>query len=176
MRNRLIWVAIVLGILWLASCGEDGPATTSQPTPPATQATETVASPPAEKTTEPAPAPKCDKLSKADLEAVKFVAKDKEIDISAGAALPLPVELQEFSGVTFTRVIALDTADAGMIPIFATDDDLIEFVGVNDDAIKHFHTLAGITTEPGTPIQEYRDRLSDSDEVATVEDCVIAGQ
>jgi hypothetical protein len=80
-------------------------------------------------------------------------------------ALPLSEVLQEFNGLTFTRVMALDTAGAG-IPIFATDDDLIEFVGVDKDATKHFHTLAGSTTRSGTPIQDYRDQLSDSDEVA----------
>jgi hypothetical protein len=106
--------------------GEEDPATTAQPTPSATQATETVAAPPAG---EPAPEPECDKLSKADLRAIKFIARDKKIDISAGVALPLP---EEFNGLTLTWVIALDTADAG-IPIFATDDDLIEF----DQAFPH---------------------------------------
>jgi hypothetical protein len=67
---------------------------------------------------EPAPEPECDKLSKADLKAIKFIARDKKIDISAGVALPLPEELQEFNGLTLTWVIALETADAG-IPIFA---------------------------------------------------------
>lgn len=84
-NRRLIWIAIVLGILGLASCGailnaiggEDEDATTAQPTPSATEAAETVAAPPAEETTEPAPEPECDQLSKADLKMFKLSAKDR---------------------------------------------------------------------------------------------------
>jgi len=75
-----------------------------------------------------------------------------------------------------TRIIALDvsTPDGPAIPILATDDDMIEFVGVNHDALEYFHTLAGVTGESGTSIQDYRDQLSESDQASAVEACIEA--
>lgn len=177
-KRRLLWIGILLGILWLAGCGaiigaivgeDEDPATTALP-PSAAPPVATTAPPVDETTTapQPDPEPECDRLSKADLKAVRFAARNKKIDISRGVALPLSEELQEFNGLTFTRVIALNVTTADYheaIPIFAADDDLIEFIGVNKDALKHFHTLAGATTKSGTPIQEYRDQVLDSDEV-----------
>jgi hypothetical protein len=175
-KRRLLWIGIVLAILWLASCGaiigaivgeDEDPATTASP-PSSAPTVVTTAPPVDETTTAPEPEPECDRLSKADLKAVGFAARNKKIDISAGVALPLPEELQEFNGLTFTRVIALNVITADdheAIPIFAAHDDLIEFIGVNKDAMKHFHTLAGSTTKSGTPIQEYRDQVLDSDVV-----------
>ena len=177
-KRRLLWIGIVLAILWLASCGaiisavvgeDEDPATTASP--PSSAPTGVTTAPPVDETStapDPEPEPECDRLSKADLKAVRFAARNKKIDISAGVALPLPEELQEFNGLTFTRVIALNVTTADeheAIPIFAADDGLIEFIGVNKDAMKHFHTLAGSTTKSGTPVQEYRDQVLDSDAV-----------
>jgi hypothetical protein len=158
----------------IAGCASSPPADSAPPTQqPVTE------SPPNTETPEPTAEPgQCDKLSKADLNALKFAAKSKKIDISGGVALPLPAELRDFNGgmVTTTRIIALDvsTPDGPAVPIFATDDDLIELVGVNDDALEYFHTLTGVTGESGTSIQDYRDQLSESDQALAAEACIEA--
>jgi hypothetical protein len=59
-----------------------------------------------------------------------------------------------------------------VVAILATDDDAIELIGVNEDAISYFHALAGTTTKSGMPIQDYRDELSESDQASAVEACI----
>jgi hypothetical protein len=172
--SRVIAATVMAAALGTAGCAWSPPADSITPTPiqpvtqappPATEAPEST-----EERTE------CDKLSKADVKAITFAANSKKIDITGAAALPLSDELRDFNGglARMTRIIALDvsTPDGPAVPILATDDDLIEFIGVNDDALKNFHTLAGMTGESGTSIQDYRDQLSESDEASAVEACI----
>ena len=168
--KKALTIAGLAAALLLTACSVDGGAYQQQstPTPMPTPAT-TTAEP------EPSEEPQCDKLSKADIESVKFAAKSKNTDITASAALPLPEDLQEFNGGPFTatRIFALkvETPDGETaIPIFAAEEDSVEFIGVNEDAIQYFHTLG----EPGQPLQEYRDRLDESDQADAVWNCIDA--
>jgi hypothetical protein len=177
--KQIIASAAVAATLSTAGCatGAQPPADSVTPTPtptPVTEATTTTTAEP-----EPTEEPQCDKLSKAEVESVKVAAKSKKTDITASAALPLPEDLQEFNGGLFTatRIFALkvETPDGETaIPIFAAEEDSVEFIGVNDDAIQYFHTLGGLTTEPGQPLQEYRDRLDESDQAYDVWNCIDA--
>jgi len=175
--KAIIATAALVAALATEGCASSPPANSVTPTPTPTPAPVAQA-PPSTEEPEPTTDPQCDKLSKADLKALKFAAKSKKIDISGGAALPLPAESRDFNGgmVHSTRIIALDvsTPDGPAIPILATDDDMIEFVGVNHDALEYFHTLAGVTGESGTSIQDYRDQLSESDQASAVEACIEA--
>ena len=173
MKKALTITALAAALLLTACSGDSGAyQQQSTPTPMPTTAT-TTAEP------EPSEEPECDKLSKADIESVKVAAKSKKTDITASAALPLPEDLQEFNGGLFTatRIFALkvETPDGETaIPIFAAEEDSVEFIGVNDDAIQYFHTLGGVTTEPGQPLQEYRERLDESDQANAVWNCIDA--
>ena len=177
--KAIIATAALAAALATAACTANPPADSVTPTPTPTPVTQ--APTPSAMEREPSEEPQCGKLSKPDIESVKFAAKSKTTDITASAALPLPEDLQVFNGGLFTATwifaLKVETPDGETaIPIFAAEEDSVEFIGVNDHAIKHFHTLGGLTTEPGQPMQEYRDQLSESDEAFAVEACIEAAR
>jgi uncharacterized low-complexity protein len=175
--KKALTIAALAAALLLTACSGAVDQQQSTPTPtPVTQAPT-----PSAMEREPSEEPQCGKLSKPDIESVKFAARNKKTDITDSAALPLPEDLQVFNGGLFTATwifaLKVETPDGETaIPIFAAEKDSVEFIGVNDDAIKHFHTLGGLTTEPGQPMQEYRDQLSESDEAFAVEACIEAAR
>ena len=105
--KQIIAAAAVAATLSTAGCATGAQPPADSVTPTRTPVTEA----PHSSTVEPEPTaePQCDKLSKADIESVKFAAKSKKTDITASAALPLPEDLQEFNDGLFTatRIFAL---------------------------------------------------------------------
>jgi hypothetical protein len=172
--KKALTIAALTAALLLTACSGAVDQQQSTPTPMPTTTAPTAEPEPSEE-------PQCGKLSKPDIESVKFAARNKKTDITASAALPLPEDLQVFNGGLFTATwifaLKVETPDGETaIPIFAAEEDSVEFIGVNDDAIKHFHTLGGLTTEAGQPMQEYRDQLSESDQASAVEACIEAAR